>query len=189
MKIAILVYLIIGILLTIVGPVAKRINAEIQKMKDASIINIILEKKPVPEWKIFLLRLTLKVLIIILYPIFYLAIGIDIFSSDSLKDPVKNNENEVLLYYWRMGGSGKIKCNTCKFEEEIVSFLHGHGSDSWDSTGFQCQKCGKFHHIENDMNNSKGKICDCNGILGKESPLFCPKCKTNDISYHMEYIT
>jgi hypothetical protein len=97
-----------------------------------------------------------------------------------------NDDN--LLYYWKMGGAGIIECNNCDFTEEITSFLHGGDDDSWNIAGFQCQKCGKFHELEYDMNNAKGKLCECEGCLSREEPLFCPICKTTNITYTMSYI-
>ena len=90
------------------------------------------------------------------------------------------------LYYWKMGGKVIISCVECDFDETIVSFLHGL---SWTSSGYQCQKCGKFHAIEHDMSNSKGKSCDCGGKLDRDKPIFCPNCISFNVTYHILYIT
>lgn len=63
-----------------------------------------------------------------------------------MKDCIIRKIYDDRLYFIKMGGAGTISCLECGFEQEIVSFLHGV---SWDSTGYQCQKCGKFHAIEN----------------------------------------
>jgi DNA-directed RNA polymerase subunit M/transcription elongation factor TFIIS len=97
----------------------------------------------------------------------------------------KDLNKENFLYYYDMGGAGTFHCNECGHEEEIVSFLH---VGRWNNTGFQCQDCGKFHEIEYDMDNLKEKKCECGGVLDKEKPLFCPKCKTKNVSYRMNYI-
>ena len=88
-----------------------------------------------------------------------------------------------------MGGEGTISCNKCDFNQAIVSFLHGFGTNSWSNTGFQCQNCGKFHEIEYDTENTLGKLCDCGGVLSREEPLFCPNCRTTDIRYRLIRIT
>ena len=90
------------------------------------------------------------------------------------------------LYFWKMGGKVIIRCAECDFEETTVSFLHGV---NWDSTGYQCQKCGKLHAIERDMANSKGKLCDCGGKLDRDKPIFCPNCISFNVAYHILYIT
>ena len=102
------------------------------------------------------------------------------------KDTLYNLMDDNLLYYRRMGGAGVVKCNNCNYSQEIISFLHGI---EWCSSGFQCQKCGKFHEIECDMENSKGKLCECGGDLSREKPLFCPICKKANMTYMMSYIT
>lgn len=90
------------------------------------------------------------------------------------------------LYYWKMGGAGTIRCLECNFQQKIISFLHGA---NWNNSGYQCQKCGKFHEIECDLDNSKRKRCECGGKLDRDKPIFCPKCKTTNLSYYLRIIT
>jgi hypothetical protein len=90
------------------------------------------------------------------------------------------------LYFTRMGGKGIIKCLECNFEQEIVSFLHGV---NWDSTGYQCQKCGKFHEIECESKRWRRKRCECGGKLERDKPIFCPECKTSRVTYRLKKIT
>ena len=85
-----------------------------------------------------------------------------------------------------MGEAGIIRCLECDLEQEIVSFLHGV---SWDSTGYQCQKLGKFHGIESERNNSRRKRCECGGKLERYKPIFCPACKTYNVRYQQIIIT
>jgi hypothetical protein len=96
------------------------------------------------------------------------------------------NDYDKHLYFTTMGGKGKIQCLECNFQQEIVSYLHGV---NWNNTGFQCQKCGKFHEINLDMDNSKKKKCDCGGKLDRDKHLFCPECKTFHLAYCMSKIT
>jgi hypothetical protein len=90
------------------------------------------------------------------------------------------------LYFTRMGGAGTILCLECNYEQEIVSFLHGV---DWDSTGYQCQKCGKFHEIECEKSSFWRRRCDCGGKLDRDKPIFCPECKKSNLAYHMRIIT
>ena len=189
MKIAILIYLIIGVLLKIVGPLAKKIMEAISNYKKPSFADKLSGREPKSKWPIILFELTFRILILLFYPILYLIITIDYFHSKFPKEIVKHIDKDNRLYFCKMAGAGKIKCNVCDYEAEIISFLHGHGSNKWSNTGFQCQKCGKFHHIKNDLNNSRGKKCECGGNLEREKPLFCPKCKTMEMSYDFSYIT
>ena len=91
-----------------------------------------------------------------------------------------------LLYYNRIGGAGIISCNECDFKQEIVSFTHGY---EISTTGYQCKECGKFHKITDDNIKSNIFNCECGGKLERDFPLFCPKCKSYNVSYNMRYIT
>jgi len=73
------------------------------------------------------------------------------------------------------------------FHENIISLLHG--VDDWNRVGYQCQKCGKFQVIENDLHIYETKKCDCGGDLEREKPIFCPICKSKKLSYNLMYIT
>lgn len=184
------IYLAIGILMNFIGPLAKKINEEITKIKEPSFADLLTQKPSVPFWKKFLFEVILRLFTILLYPVLFVIISIDYYRSRNQKqENVQSNLDDKLLYYWKMGGAGIIKCNSCNFSQNIISFLHGHGPNSWNNSGFQCQKCGKFHEIEYDMDNSKGKLCECGGSLSREKPLFCPICKKTDLQYSMSYIT
>ena len=97
---------------------------------------------------------------------------------------IKVDDN--LLYYNRIGGAGIISCNECDFKQEIVSFTHGYKTST---TGYQCKECGKFHKITDDNIKSNIFNCECGGKLERDFPLFCPKCKSYNVSYNMRYIT
>lgn len=182
------IYLAIGVLMNIIGPLAKKINKEINKIKKPSFTDKLTEKPPVPFWKKILFESILRLFTILLYPILFVIISIDYYRSKKQID-LHSNLDDNLLYYWKLGGAGIVKCNNCNYSQNIISFLHGHGPNSWNNSGFQCQKCGKFHEIEYDTNNSKGKLCECGGNLSREKALFCPKCKKTNLEYLMSYIT
>lgn len=190
MKEAILIYLAIGVLLSIIGPLAREFTKEIKQIEREAIFDEFFKKEPTPSWIIVLLKVITRASSIVFYPIFYLMIAIDyvrIKSANKMVEPL--SEEDRLLYYSGMGGAGTIRCNCCDFSQEIVSFLHSFGDDPWNKAGFQCQECGKFQAIERDMDNSQGRKCECGGKLKRKKPLFCPKCKTNSVSYVMSYIT
>lgn len=90
-----------------------------------------------------------------------------------------------------MSGAGIISCYDCNYSENIISFFHNfnlHGEISDTHTSLQCQSCGKFHTIK-DWNSNKQILCDCKGILEREKPLFCPKCRSKSMKYNTLYMT
>jgi len=187
---SLILYLFIGVLNNIIGPLSKKINTEIKSVKKPSLAYLLSEKPPIPFWRKFLFELTLRILTVLFYPIFYVIIIIDSFGSKKKKvEVLHRNLNDNLLYFWRMSGAGKINCSDCNYNQKIISFLHGFGPNSWNNSGYQCQECGKFHEIEYDMFNSKGKLCECGGILSREKPVFCPSCKSQNMKYSLSYIT
>jgi DNA-directed RNA polymerase subunit M/transcription elongation factor TFIIS len=181
MKIFLITYFLIGVSSNIVGPLAKRLN-KTSKVTNSSKITGLLNKPKVKNEVGFLTEIILITLTILFYPIMYLLLMIDFFFVRRPK-PWDN-----YLYYWRIGGAGAIKCLKCDFKENIISFLHG-ADDDWNKTGYQCQKCGKFHVIENGLNISEIRKGNCGGDLEREKPIFCPKCKTKKVTFLLKYIT
>lgn len=100
-------------------------------------------------------------------------------------------EKSVGLWFQRMGGCGSIHCRDCQHSEKVTSFIHGIDSSH---SGFQCQSCGKITSL---TGGGRGKanqykeslICDCGGKFEREKMIFCPQCKSKNLSYHMEFIT
>jgi hypothetical protein len=89
-----------------------------------------------------------------------------------------------MITFQEIGGAGKLICNNCRHEQDIVSFLHG---SEWCASGFQCQKCGKISVQESDKKWSK--TYDCGGEYSRDEKLFCPICKSKNLSYRMSFIT
>ena len=109
---------------------------------------------------------------------------------NEMKDFVSgNSKDDGTLRYGKMGGMGNLSCNECGYSQEIVSFLHGFGEDPWSKSGYQCQKCGKFHGIEYDHKLESIPHCDCGGSLSRDKAIFCPVCKGCNVGYHMTLIT
>jgi len=88
-------------------------------------------------------------------------------------------------------GAGKFYCLNCDYDENIVSFIHGFNEeDCKDSeTGYQCQSCGKFHALTQCKINQKLLTCECGGNLERNKSLFCPRCKSKNITFETKYIT
>lgn len=188
MKTAILCYLFIGIILTLVGPLAKKMKEQIFKVIKPSLADIVSQREPIPLWKKIAVTALMLILNIVFYPILYLVISYDYYRAKSFKKKSLPTDTDNYLYHRQMGGAGRIQCKECNFKEDIISFIHGMEESA--ITGYQCQACGKFKGIEqNKMNEILNKQCDCGGDLERTEPLFCPKCKTHNISYHMSYIT
>lgn len=190
MKTFFLIYLVIGLLLNLIGPLARKINDEIIRFKKEYKFRKEWGKYDVPAWKRTGYIFTLRVLGILFYPLLYFILLHDFYFSGTNKrgDRIMKSDDKM-LYFFKMGGAGKASCLDCDFSEEIVSFLHGTHLDMLSDTGFQCQKCGELQVIKNDMDNSKSVKCICGGDLDRELPIFCPKCKSNNVAYRMSYIT
>jgi hypothetical protein len=188
---AIIIYLAIGILFNIFGRYAIDIRKNLSELKEEDSSGQRLAK-----WKIIIIILILRLLVIVAYPIFY----INELILDSKNKKLQKAENiaraDKSLYFEKMGGVGYVICFDCDFEQEVVGFKHGryidpygNSGERWCSIGYQCQKCGKFHQINDDIWNSQGIRCECDGNLERDKPIFCPKCKSKNITYRMSYIT
>jgi predicted RNA-binding Zn-ribbon protein involved in translation (DUF1610 family) len=111
--------------------------------------------------------------------------------------------DEHYLCFSMMHGAGVIKCADCGYEEKITSFTHGIMSCR---IGRQCPNCHAFacEYNESKEYHTFGKakedfVCpQCGTIIrkkeesifkGHNDPLFCPKCHSARLRYHMHYIT
>jgi hypothetical protein len=186
MKIFLISYLAIGILSNFIGPSARKLNSVIKETRSATITRLI-NKPKVKKREDLFIEVILRILTIFFFPILYIALVVEFFRFSYTPPWLKKILNDPRLYYWRMGGFGTIRCLECDFKQDIVSFLHG--IDSCE-TGYQCQRCGKFHAlVENDMHPDANKQCNCGGDLDRGKPIFCPSCKTTHVTYILKYIT
>ena len=111
--------------------------------------------------------------------------------------------DEHYLCFSMMGGAGVIKCVDCGYEEKITSFTHGMMSCT---IGRQCPNCHTFAYEYNESKkyHTFGEAKDdficpkCGTVIrkkeesilkGNDDPLFCPKCHSARLRYHMHYIT
>ena len=95
------------------------------------------------------------------------------------------------IRFHHMGGVGTIHCKECAFSiESVISFIHGKTPEGVASccTGYQCLDCGEIKGIGNPSVCGVPP-CECGGGLSRDHLLFCPQCKSTDLSYKMKYIT
>lgn len=181
------IYLSIGVLSILFGPLARKLNIEIARINKDYKLRLEWGNKDFPAWKKTAYIVTLRSLGILFYPLLCMILLHDYYYENTLKGNKKPmNSDENLLYFFKMGGAGKVTCSDCNTGNEVVSFLHN--MDAWSNTGFQCQTCGQFHEIVN-WKDGVTNNCNCGGNLERDEPIFCPKCKSNNVAYRMSYIT
>lgn len=189
MKIILIIYLAIGILSLLVGPIANRIKRDILDLKLKLSLQASAGIKTASKRRVMMLEVFSRLLIILFHPLFYTILLIDYFRS---KKKDKNKTIDIAkdnLYFFDCGGAGLIKCGDCGFNQEIVSFLHWLDGGDGTLSGFQCRACGKFHEAKNSLGVPEGMKCECGGELSRDKPLFCPTCKSKKVSYKLSYIT
>lgn len=103
-------------------------------------------------------------------------------ASDVEIEDYPENSTVPKMTLGSMGGMFGIQCNDCKEHWRVVSFLHGHGPGLDCDTGYQCQTCGEFQTLHNELAKSIDGGCECGGRLSNESELFCPRCKSRNIA-------
>ncbi len=183
------IYLFIGILLGTIGPVGKDISKEVERARGTHLTNAVMERDAPSETKLFLFKVIVTIGFVLLWPIFIYGItkerrrGIDL--EKRLEEKSKG------LWFSYMGGHGKITCKDCDHSEEVTSFIHGINSSS---TGFQCQGCGKLSSIKSGGPGKANQyeeslLCSCGSNLEREKVIFCPRCKSQNLSYQTLYIT
>ena len=94
-----------------------------------------------------------------------------------------------LYFQYNIPGVGEITCKSCGYNQKLTGSWHSNTKDEIYGTGYQCQGCGKFHELRNESNDVKIGACECGGDLERTKPLFCPECKSFELSYRMSYIT
>jgi hypothetical protein len=199
------IYVILGLFLATLGPAGKSIRREVEKTRGTEFTNAMMQREAPSEKKLFFFKLTLILGFSLLWP--FLLWGALKENKNYEVQPDSDDFQNKGLKFQYMGGHGKLSCNECNFSESLTSFIHGIDSSR---TGYQCQACGKFssrirtqrHRRSKDeiqeaqeIRNESGSayaaslICECGGKLNREQILFCPDCKSKDMSYSMEYIT
>lgn len=172
------------------------------KLQNAALFWIALAVLFQPIFKISLGRVTWNIVdvivaAILLFILFYRK-----------KEPTLAADNSSCrdgLTFRSMGGAGKVVCDDCGFQKDIISFTHGGTARgrSCCQIGRQCCHCGTFFTEYNESDEGKrhimskrkepllcpscGKICEDKKT--RDSILFCPKCKGKKMKYEMRYIT
>jgi hypothetical protein len=199
------IYLTLGLFLATLGPAGRSIRREVEKTRGTEFTNAIMQREAPSEKKLFFFKLTLILGFSLLWP--FLLWGALKENKNYEVQPESDDFKLKGLKFQYMGGHGTLSCNQCNFSESLTSFTHGIRSSR---TGYQCQACGKFasrirtqRNIRSnyeipeaqEIRNESGSayeaslICECGGKLNREQILFCPDCKSKDLSYSMEYIT
>jgi hypothetical protein len=177
------IYLIFGIIMVSIGPLSKDLFNEIKMTKSDNSKSFIIRKTT--------FALTLIVAGIVLYPIYYYSYYFQ--NGKKINNIKKLKYDDSKLYFHRTAGIGKITCKDCNNDEKITSFTHGYDSKTGkrcDNTGYQCKDCGKFQTLFGfEHEKTVVKNCECGGKLEREKPLFCSKCKSYKVLYHLEYMT
>lgn len=179
----IFIYVAIGIILISVGPFSKDLSNEVKFTQTDNSKTFKIRKA--------LFSLTLILFGILLYPLFYYSY---FFQNGKKISNIKPKDYEAgKLYLDKIEGIGNIICKDCDHTETITGFIHGFDSRSKKRTGeigYQCRDCGKLYSIDSYQGDKPIKLnCDCGGKLQREEPLFCPKCKSTNVLYHLKYMT
>lgn len=190
-EILILSYLAIGLLLGTVGPAGKHISEEVARTRGSPLTNAIAEREQPSELKLGLFRVIITVGFILLWPVFIYGIVKDQRDKAASMKAFEEKHAEGLWFQYSMGGRGDLSCNDCSYSEEVTSFIHGISSSS---TGFQCQACGRFAAIESGgpgqaNEYAKRLVCGCGGALDREKVVFCPNCRSKNLTYDLRVIT
>jgi hypothetical protein len=190
LTIAALAYLLLGLLLGTLGPGGQDIAQEVKRVRGTALSNAAMERVPPSELKLLWFRIAITIAFALLWPIFTYGILKDRREAAAARKAVAERA-PGLWFRYNMGGCGTITCNDCRHSEEVTSFIHGIDSSV---TGFQCQNCGKLHCVNSGGRGranqyERSLVCDCGGPLDRDKLLFCPSCKSKNLSYFMQYIT
>ena len=185
------VYLLIGAVLGTIGAAGKNISEEVQRARGTPFTNGVMEREQPSELKLTLFRLTVTIGFILLWPLFIYGIVKERRADAASSNAFQEKLSQGLWFQYNMGGCGTVTCQDCKCSESVTSFIHGINSSR---TGFQCQACGKLEAIDSGgpgraNEYAKSLTCECGGSFERDKVLFCPTCKSQKLSYLMNFIT
>ena len=187
MKIALIIYLSGGILLNFYGEFAEMIRSDLRNYKHQSSVNPDNKNPGNLRFKLIVVEIVLRLLIIILFPVVLVVMIIDKIRGGKRTNPyprwdkketaerVRKEleerkkaviENRSYVFFKGNTGGGIIRCNGCGYTEEIVAFTHGFGDPRPYTHGYQCQSCGKYQTIR-FLGNERATSdkCSCGGEL------------------------
>lgn len=165
-------YLLTGAYLTFFGALKKLINNEFEKTVQANKDEF--NSSSIFKIKLQSARVLLSVLSTLFWPFFLSS------AYPSLKD--RRSPIATALKFDAINGYGLLFCNACKHSEKITAFTHGLDEHE---DGAQCQSCGSFHAISSKSHETN---CKCGGLLSREHAIFCPKCRSGNLTYTTEYM-
>ena len=160
-KLVLLLYVFIGVLLTLIGPGKKSLTKAVNELNPTPSHRLLDDYKEPTKTKIYLFKTILTLGIVACWP----ALLPGILKENT---PPKSEIEEEAIYesdddeigFLMMGGHGVITCKDCNYKKELTSFTHG-GKHS--TSGYQCQACSKlttrsriqpFDHIHINDNQS-----------------------------------
>jgi len=191
MKTGIIAYLLVGLVLCIIGPLADGLREAVGETRLRTKSDRLSEKKSKPEWSGIAFVVTIHVLGLIAYPFLYSLILFDRLRSRSVTGHGGSQSvpkvREEGLYFYRISGHGALTCRVCGYNQELTAFIHGR--DNWRKEGIQCQGCHALYAIESDERESLDFACHCGGELSRNEPICCPVCKSRLLEYRMKYMT
>lgn len=121
------------------------------------------------------------------------------FNTEGILPYLKLKPGDAYKTFEAINGVGFLKCCDCGYTQEVVAFLHG----ACDATiGRQCSQCGEFCTEENHSEkyhcfgpSKDDVVCPkCGYIIkkkeesifkGRSNPLFCPKCESTKLLFHI----
>ena len=181
-------YLLVGLALVTIGPFGQSLRQEVEHMRGKSFRAAIQadQGEPIPSLpmaKIVAFVIIMSVVCIALWPVLVVS---EIKGKSVIGETLKGWDGDLTFTFSDIGGAGRIVCGDCGYSVKIVSFLHGAGNCT---TGYQCQSCGRFVQVNDSLLDTVENGCQCGGTLSRQKKLFCPKCRTKNVRYLMEYIT
>lgn len=187
LEIILVVYALVGAALLLFGPLGKALHKSVQDSRENESRAALLHDKPMaPEWKFWALGALLGLASWIAWPLL-LSGAIASLKPELWTDSLPQRPCDLTL--GNMAGTGELSCRACGHTEPVTAFLHGSHDNPWNLTGYQCLQCGKLHAIENALQDSNLSPCECGGRLSREDVLTCPRCRSTELDYHVEFIT
>lgn len=192
-------YLSLSILLNFIGPLAKIINSEFEKIDNQMLSEQVLkgDKKKI-KVKFVRAKIILRLLTITFFPLFLIVLFISKKQDkkrfeNQAKQPLNEIKIDVQkpkgLFFKGLPGFGEMECKDCGYTEKIPVHLHSGKSRT---KSYQCQDCGHFQIVVSYVDKKMGKlpVCEkCGGELSRKEVLFCPNCKSNNLTYMLNYMT
>lgn len=199
---ALAIYLAAGLISVLVGPFARDLRSSARELCRSiphrneleEYLHQIKGGEPLPRWKGILNVIIFYAVVIPIAPILWWIRSFrtepkSVRDQDDVLESEATDPDDTRLYFSQIGGAGTLACQRCGHREEIVAFLHGHGT-LWYKTGLQCQTCGRLCTFERrEDGTGVPDFCNCLGEPTRDDPLFCPACRSTELDYLMSYIT